>query len=175
MSDTLDPLNVQFSIDCLQLETPPPLAQHPAAVYLSQLRPRSQRTMRRNLDLIAYLLTQGRCDSLTLDWSKLRYHHTAAVRSPLMEQFAPSTVNQMLCALRRVLKEAKKLKLILQMDYTDAVDIESVRVSKELRGRSRLPKTDCGDYASAQGRCDKRWSQRCSNVGYSSRFGAETL
>jgi site-specific recombinase XerD len=92
--------------------------------------------MRRNLDLIAHLLTQGRCDSLTLDWSKLRYHHTAAVRSVLIEQFAPSTVNQMLCALRRVLKEAKKLKLILPMDYTDAVDIESVRVSQDLRGRS---------------------------------------
>ena len=136
MSDTLDPLSAQCSTDCLQLETPPPLAQHPAAVYLSQLRPRSQRTMRRNLDLIAHLLTQGRCDSLTLDWGKLRYHHTAAVRAVLMEQFAPSTVNQMLCALRRVLKEAKKLKLILPMDYTDAVDIERVRVSQELRGRS---------------------------------------
>jgi site-specific recombinase XerD len=88
------------------------------------------------LDLIAHLLTQGGCDSLTLDWSKLRYHHTAAVRAVLIEQFAPSTVNQMLCALRRVLKEAKKLKLMLPMDYTDAVDIESVRVSQDLRGRA---------------------------------------
>lgn len=140
MSDTLDPLPAQFSTDCLQLATPLPLAQHPAAVYLSQLRPRSQRTMRRNLDLIAHLLTQGRCDSLTLDWSKLRYHHTAAVRSVLMEQFAPSTVNQMLCALRRVLKEAKKLKLILPMDYTDAVDIESVRVSQNYGGDRFLKK-----------------------------------
>jgi len=92
--------------------------------------------MRRNLDLIAHLLTSGRCDALTLDWGQLRYCHTAAVRAVLVEQFAPSTVNQMLCALRRVLREAKKLKLISPTDYTDAVDIESVRVSQELRGRA---------------------------------------
>jgi site-specific recombinase XerD len=127
---------VQSSTDSLQLKTPPPLGQHPAAVYLSQLRQRSQKTMRRNLDLIAHLLTSGHCDALTLDWSLLRYHHTAAVRAVLVEQFAPSTVNQMLCALRRVLREAKKLKLMLPTDYTDAVDIESVRVAQELQGRA---------------------------------------
>lgn len=66
MSDNLDPNSARFSTDCLQLAAPLPLAQHPAAVYLSQLRPRSLRTMRRNLDLIAHLLTQGRCDSLNL-------------------------------------------------------------------------------------------------------------
>ncbi len=137
MSDAVDVRHeVCSSTDPLQLKAPPPLGQHPAAVYLSQLRPRSQQTMRRNLDLIAHLLTQGRCDALTLDWSQLRYHHTAAVRAVLVEQFAASTVNQMLCALRRVLKEAKKLKLMLPNDYTDAVDIESVKVSKELRGRA---------------------------------------
>ena len=103
--------------------------------FPSCVRSRSKR-WKRNLDLIASLLTQGRCDALTLDWSQLRYHHTAAVRAVLVEQFAPSTVNQMLCALRRVLKEAKKLKLMSSTDYTDAVDIESVKVSKELRGRA---------------------------------------
>lgn len=137
MSDAVSSRHeVRSSTDPLQLKAPPPLGQHPAAVYLSQLRQKSQQTMRRNLDLIAHLLTQGRCDALTLDWSQLRYHHTAAVRAVLVEQFAPSTVNQMLCALRRVLKEAKKLKLMSPTDYTDAVDIESVRVSKELRGRA---------------------------------------
>lgn len=137
MSDALDALEaVQSSTDRLQLLSPPPLTQHPAAVYLSQLRPKSKKTMRRCLDLIAHILTQGRCDALTLDWSQLRYHHTAAVRAVLVEQFAPSTVNQMLCALRRVLNEAKKLKLMSPTDYNDAVDIESVKFTKELQGRA---------------------------------------
>jgi hypothetical protein len=36
--------------------------------------------MRHALDAIASLLTDKRCDALTLDWAKLRYSHTAAVR-----------------------------------------------------------------------------------------------
>ncbi|NER48139.1 MAG: site-specific integrase [Symploca sp. SIO1A3] len=120
----------------LQLVTPLPLTSHPAMVYLSQLRPRSQRTMRRCLDVIASKLTGGRCDAISLDWGQLRYQHTAAVRVVLVEEFAPSTVNQMLCALRRVLKEAKKLKLMSAIDYASAVEIESVRENKEPRGRA---------------------------------------
>lgn len=127
---------VESATECLQLQQPLPLTQHPAAVYLKQLRPKSQLSMRRNLDLIAKLLTNGHCDALTLDWSQLRYRHTAAVRAVLVEQYAPSTVNQMLCALRRVLKEAKKLKLMSPTDYADAVDIENVKASSELRGRA---------------------------------------
>ncbi len=120
----------------LQLNTPLPLTQHPAEVYLQQLRPRSQKTMRRGLNQIAKILTGGVCDALSLDWGKLRYQHTAAVRVVLREKFAPSTVNQMLCALRRVLKEAKKLKLISTVDYTEAVDLDSLPENRELQGRA---------------------------------------
>jgi site-specific recombinase XerD len=59
----------------------------------------------------------------------------------LVSQFAPSTVNQMLCALRRVLKEAKKLKSISITDYAEAVDIANVKGTTELRGRA-LTKTE---------------------------------
>lgn len=136
MSDALDTFELQSKNHPLQLKAPPPYTQQPALVYLSKLSPRSKKTMRRCLDLIANLLTSGCCDALTLDWGQLRYQHTAAVRAVLVEKFAPSTVNQMLCALRRVLKEAKKLKLMSAIDYAEAVDIESVKGSKELRGRA---------------------------------------
>jgi integrase len=112
------------------------LTQHPAEVYLQQLRPRSQATMRRCLNIIANTLTSNTCDALSLDWGKLRYQHTAAVRMVLAEKFAPSTVNQMLCALRRVLKEAKKLKLISAVDYSSAIDLESFPENSELKGRA---------------------------------------
>jgi integrase len=57
--------------------------------------------MREALNAIAQLLTSGTCDVSTLDWSKLRYQHTAAVRSVLMEKYSPAMANKMLCALRR--------------------------------------------------------------------------
>ena len=120
----------------LAAATPMPLTLQPAAVYLSQLAPRSRRTMRQALNSVASLLTGGQCDAMTLDWSKLRYQHTAALRSVLMEKYAPATANRMLCALRRVLKEARRLKLIDAEDYADAVDIPTVRGSRLPRGRA---------------------------------------
>ena len=42
----------------LALSAPLPLTQHPAAVYLSQLAPKSRRTMRQSLNAISSMLTQ---------------------------------------------------------------------------------------------------------------------
>ncbi|MBD2778636.1 tyrosine-type recombinase/integrase [Iningainema tapete] len=124
------------SVDGLVLTTPLALTEHPASVYLSSLGESSEVTMRYSLNLIAKLLTDGKADYLTLNWAALRYKHTAAIRSALVKNYEPATVNKALCALRRVLKEALRLELMSPADYTRAVDIDSVRVSKELRGRA---------------------------------------
>jgi len=42
----------------------------------------------------------------------------------------------MLVALRRVLKEAHRLDLMNAQDYTKAVDLPSIRETKNLRGRA---------------------------------------
>ena len=119
----------------LVLTTPTPLTAHPAAVYLSSLTKGSRRTMGKALNVIARMLTNGQYDALSLDWSKLRYQHTAAIRAVLMEQYAPATANRMLCALRRTLKEARRLRLMSADDYDAASDLKSVRGDSPLRGR----------------------------------------
>jgi site-specific recombinase XerD len=88
------------------------------------------------LNAIASVLTNGTGDALTLDWAALRYQHTAAVRSLLMEKYSPATANKMLCALRRTLKEARRLGLMDAEDYDRAVDLESVRGTSLLWGRA---------------------------------------
>lgn len=121
----------------LKLSSPVPSTQHPAAVYLASLSQGSQPTMRHALDAIACLLTNGECDALTLDWSKLGYQHTAAVRSALIVRYTPSTAKKMLCALRRVLQEARKLKLISLEDYATAIDLPRTDTPpQKLRGRA---------------------------------------
>ena len=120
----------------LKLPEPLPLTGHPAAVYLGSLSQESQRTMRSSLNAIASLLTDGECDCFTLDWSKLRYRHTAAVRTALKQRLAATTVNKMLVALRRVLLEAYRLDLLEMIDYTKATDLPNVKASGELRGRA---------------------------------------
>ncbi|MBD2450496.1 site-specific integrase [Nostoc sp. FACHB-152] len=123
----------------LVLSTPLPLTQHPAAVYLSSLSLSSRRTMQKALNVIARLLIASECDALSLDWSKLRYQHTAAIRAIFMEQYSPATANRMLSALRGVLKESLRLRLISAEDYHSAIDIKNVRGDSQLRGRLLKP------------------------------------
>jgi integrase/recombinase XerD len=120
----------------LKLLVPVPLTLHPAAVYLNSLSKGSRRTMGNSLNEIARLLTDGECDAYSLDWSKLRYQHTAAVRAALADRLAATTVNKMLSALRGILKEAYRLDLIDERDYRKASDISNLKESGRLRGRT---------------------------------------
>lgn len=120
----------------LALSTPLPLTLHPAAVYISSLGQRSKRVMRQSLNTSAHLLTNDACDVMTLDWSKVRYQHTAALRAVFIDRYAPATTNRMLTALRCVLKEARRLKQISLEDYEDAIDIKLVKHVTLLQGRA---------------------------------------
>ncbi|MEL7037778.1 MAG: tyrosine-type recombinase/integrase [Cyanobacteria bacterium J06592_8] len=120
----------------LSLTTPLPLTLHPAAVYLNGLGLGSRATMRQSLNAIANILTNGECDADTLNWAALTYQHTAAVQAILLERHAPVTVKKMMAALRRVLQEARKLKLMDAENYSTAVDLPQIKVNKKLRGRA---------------------------------------
>ncbi|NER97540.1 MAG: tyrosine-type recombinase/integrase [Symploca sp. SIO1B1] len=120
----------------LALTQPLPLTQHPVAVYLRSLHPGSRRTMRQALDAIALLLTNGECDADTLNWAALTYQHTAAVQAMLLERNSPVTVKKKIAALRRVLSEAQKLKLMNAEDYEAAINLPKIKVNTKLRGRA---------------------------------------
>jgi site-specific recombinase XerD len=113
------------------------LAENPAAVYLAGLAPGSRRTMREALDTIADLVSAGRCpDCLSLDWSSLRYAHTAGIRAILAARYSAATVNKMLSALRGTLKAAWRLGLLSAEEYQRARDIDSVSNDVLPAGRS---------------------------------------
>lgn len=120
----------------LALVHPLPLTAHPAAVYLAGLGSGSVGTMRQALNAIAAILTSGRCDAYTLDWAALRYQHTAALRSALIQRYAPATANKMRSALRGVLREASRLGLMTAEDFARAADIKCIRSAPALRGRA---------------------------------------
>ena len=128
--------NNYFSEESLALTEPVPITMHPALVYLASLGEGSRRTMGEALNAIARLLTNDSCDARTLDWAKLRYPHTAAVRSVLRAKYSPAMANKMLSALRRVLQEAWRLGLMSTEDYGRATDIQSVRGKSLLKGRA---------------------------------------
>lgn len=123
----------------LLLAHPLPLTLHPAAVYLRSLSAGARPTMEQSLDAIARLLTNGTGDAYTLNWAALKYQHTSAIQSALLEKYAPATAKKMMCALRRVLKEARKLELLDAEALAMAVDLPSIKESKKLRGRALTP------------------------------------
>jgi integrase/recombinase XerD len=92
--------------------------------------------MRRALDTIAALLTSGRCDADTLDWARLRYQHTQAVRAALAQRYQPATTNKHLAALRGVLREAARLGQIDAEAYHRAVDLPGITATTLPRGRA---------------------------------------
>ncbi len=47
---------------------------------------------------IAFLLSKGDCNRLTLDWSQSPHKHTVALRAVLIEKYASRTVNKTLHA-----------------------------------------------------------------------------
>jgi SAM-dependent methyltransferase len=144
MSDQLI-LDNQFDSSVARTTSPAlPLDQNPAAVYLASLGQGSRQTMRTALNTIGELLGVGavrdadgrdmRC--LVVPWASLRYQHTAAVRAALQERYAPATANKLLAALRRVLKEARRLGQISADDNDRAADIKSIRAQRLPRGRA---------------------------------------
>ncbi|MBF6599024.1 MAG: tyrosine-type recombinase/integrase [Dehalococcoidia bacterium] len=146
--------------DILVITRAVPPEQHPAAVYLARLAPRSRPVMRQALDVVAGLLTSGECDAASLDWSRVRYQHTAAVRAALAERYAVATTNRTLAAIRGVLREAWRLGQVSAEDYYRAVDLPGVRGTTLPRGRAlssgelRALFETCGRDTSAAGARD---------------------
>ena len=103
-----------------------PLDQNPAAVYLARLKKNSRRPQKSGLDAVARILSGGRADCFELDWSKVRYQHTALVRSHLMDGYAPTTANRMLSAIRGTLEQAWLLGQVSAEDYHRAAHLSPI-------------------------------------------------
>jgi site-specific recombinase XerD len=118
-----------------QTESNSLLSQNPAVVYISSLAPGSRRTMRQSLNAIASMLADG-TDLTTFPWHQLRYAHTTAIRSLLAEKYSAATANKMLCALKRVLVECKRLGLMGVEDCDRATDLKRIKENSPLKGRA---------------------------------------
>jgi site-specific recombinase XerD len=111
--------------------------------------------MRSSLDLVAGFLSEGRLDSLSIDWSKIRYQHMSAVRGTVAEVYAPSTGNKMLSAVKGVLRECMRLGYTSAEEYAKSSDIPSVKGYRDPKGRA-LSKSELSRVFSSCSQDDKR-------------------
>jgi site-specific recombinase XerD len=104
------------------------LAEHPVAVYFSQLGEDSRPAMKSGLGKIAELVDR-RATLWTLPWHRIRFQHTQAIRAAIISSYGERTVNRMLSALRGVLKAAWQLGQIKTEDYRRALDFKSMKTA----------------------------------------------
>jgi hypothetical protein len=128
---------------------------------VARLSPGSRRTMRQALETIAAIISDGQEDATTLSWASLRYQHTTAIRTALMERYTPAGANLRLAALRGVLREAWRLGQMTAEDYRRAVDLPGISGHTLPRGRAlasgelRALFTTCAHDTSPAGRRDQ--------------------
>jgi site-specific recombinase XerD len=113
-----------------------PAERHPVAVYLARLSPSSRETMHGALEVATSILTGGRLTAGTVPWQQLGYQHMAALRAKLAENYAPSTSNRYLTAVRCVLKECWRLGLMTHEAMARACDIQQVKGARLPKGRA---------------------------------------
>lgn len=107
---------------------------NPVDVYLAKLSASSRRTQLGSLTTVAQLL--GVDDPRALPWWKLRYEHSVALFALLEKKgWAPATVNRILAAYRRVLKECFNLGLMNADDWQRAKNVEDVKGERIPAGR----------------------------------------
>ena len=117
-----------------------PLERNPLALYLAQMAPGSRPTTYSSLRRVVSepLGAPGLAPEL-FPWWRLRYLHTAAVRSWAAEVYAPATANRILAALRGILRQCYRLDLVELRELERAIDLPAVRGSRDLAGRELAP------------------------------------
>lgn len=113
-----------------------PADQHPALVYLASVAPGTRASVRSGLQVIAEVMSGGRCDLYTMPWAALRAQHTLALRAELASRYAHGTANKLLAYVKGVLRAAWQLNLIDTDTYHRARDIRAVRGESLPRGRA---------------------------------------
>lgn len=108
----------------------------PARAYVAGLASSaSRRVMSGDLDRIACLLSGGHLRAAVFPWERLTHEHTSAIRSVLLQVYAPTTARRMVAALRGALKKAWLLGLMNADTYQRAVALEAIRATRLPRGR----------------------------------------
>jgi len=128
--------------------------RHPVSVYLARLTKGSAKTQAFSLKSVARVAAGEHVDIMALPWHQLRYEHTAAIRRALADQYAPSTVNRCLAAMRQVLETCARLDLMSFEDCQKA-KVPDIKSDKLPAGRG----LNRGELASLMNCCASQTAQ----------------
>lgn len=106
------------------------------AAYLASLpSPHSKRNMARNADIAAHILSNGHQTAEEFQWSSLTYIHLVGLVDALSQRYNPNTVNNILSAVKGLLKTAWLAGAMPNENYQRAIAAQGVTSTPSLRGR----------------------------------------
>ncbi len=109
--------------------------KRPAEVYLARVAPGGLRNQRSLLNRMARFMSSNQHDALSFPWHEVGYADVAALRERLVASVNYRTTNNYLKALRSVLREAKRLKLMSPEAFEAACDVAPVKGESLPAGR----------------------------------------
>ncbi len=131
---------------------------HPAVLYLASLAPGSRRSVVDGLRRTARFFGST---VATLECHKITFGAVTSLRSYLAEKHSPATANRVLSALRGVLKFCVRLGKMDRGDMLNAVDVPTVKGSREPAGRSLSSAEIAKMFAVCRERGDGGARDRC--------------
>lgn len=134
------------------------LEAHPVTLYLLTLNKNSRRTQLSALQQVVNVFTNGENTVWEMDWQNMHYQHMVQLRVLLheREELAHTTVNRYLSAVRAVMKECWRLKLIDIETYERIRDVDNVTGYRAPSGR--MLTTD--EIKKLLQVCDLDWQKR---------------
>lgn len=124
--------------------------ENPVHVYLASKSRSSRRTLRDSLTQIARRL-DWTADVARFPWHEIRLVHASAIRNWLADNYAPSTANKSLAALRGVLRQCFRFGFFAEHDLRFMLEeLKYVRGERPLVGRALTQ----GELRAVFGACD---------------------
>jgi site-specific recombinase XerD len=103
-------------------------------------------------------------------WHSLRYPEIVALRAYLAENAAPASGNRVLCAIKQVLYEARKLKMIDPDDYVSIKEVKRIPGYREPCGRA-LAGCEISSMFDAARSTGSRWQRKRNAAMLAIMFG----
>lgn len=121
----------------LDIRRPQAPAVDPVTSYLSRYISRHSRlAMASSLKIVARYLTGQNLDPRLVPWPEIRYSHAQALRGRLAANYAWSSANRHLLALRGIMEECWRLGLVDREAYERICEVEALKATQQETGRA---------------------------------------
>lgn len=109
---------------------------NPAQLYIASLNTKqSRQTGVEACKRLLKVFGHPESDWWTFPWWKVTAQETTMARQAILQVYQPSTARLTMCALRRILKQCYRLKLMTAEDHLRAVDLDRITAEGAPAGR----------------------------------------